>query len=38
LVKLTPLILREKTAEWVIRQRLPTRLVSAIARLVNPLF
>jgi hypothetical protein len=38
LVKLSPLAMREKTTEWVLRQRLPTRFVSAIARLVDPLF
>jgi hypothetical protein len=34
-LRLIPLVLREKTAEWVLRQHLPTRLVSAVARVVD---
>jgi beta-mannosidase len=35
LVKLMPVVIRERTAEWVLRQRLPPRLVQMIARLVG---
>jgi hypothetical protein len=37
LVKLVPLAVRERAVEWMLRQRFPLRLASAIARLADSL-
>jgi beta-mannosidase len=37
IIQVVPLVLREKIAEWALRQQLPPRLLSVLARLTAPL-